>query len=760
MSLNLKHYLNPFWRELDNVLTDSETFKEGSKNTQKKDKSPITSDYFSQEQEYLTNTEKLLIKDASTNISRLEMLEKDMEETMVTIQNSTGDDKDEAIADYKDQMKKAKVYIKTINRLLEQISQPYFGKIIFNRAKTSDFPARQIATHIGKFAYIDKTSQIPLITDWRAPIANLYYRNAGLASNVSFESPAGIQTGDLTEKLQLDIKSGKIQQIYKVTTGNATADAFLLSQLQKRIGKKLQDIVSTIQEEQNNIIREDINHPVVIQGVAGSGKTTILLHRIAYLSYAFGKDIDISNSLVIAPNKMFLDYISDVLPSLGVESIGRSTYILWAKSVLGWDKNCVLNEEPSDLEIKEFKGAVTFINLVEKFLDDFESDVLDKMPLDRTNINIVSKYYSLKEESPKICMKERFDIAIGYAFAQEQFQDKTTGDFMGILRIAEERRKKLQNYFAKRLSPIEIYKSLFKFEHIFKEFNIAKAFSDKIRKHTLSRIKRTRGFLKYDAEDLAPILHIHQRMFGSVSLLRDYILVDEAQDMSLFQLLTLYKASKKGNITFAGDLAQSIIPPFYIKDWKSLLDLLKAQDVENLTYHQLDKCYRTTVEIAQYARNIFAKNFPESYKLPQAVLRHGDKVKEIITRNDISRIEKVKKNSPKDNDLEKLITILRDEVDKAAATVAIICKGYLEADNLFKKLEGFRRKIGRNIYDYSSDDYRDGILVLPVERSKGLEFDSVIIVDRHLYEDSFLDAKLLYVAVTRALHRLYVLERK
>lgn len=725
----LKNSLNPIYLKLDEISDFSFLAREKLTELEKK------------EYPHLQKTLETIISQAETKIKRLESLEKEMEDTMYMIENSTGDDKSDSVKDYKDQLAEARIYISAINRLLSQINSPYFGKIRFDRQASKLFSQKEIEAYIGKLACFDPESKASLVTDWRAPIANLYYENSGPSKNVSFTAPRGTQNGDLTQKLQFDIGGGRFQNIYNVKTGNTSADAFLLSQLNQRVGKKLQDIVATIQNEQNSIIREEINKPVIIQGVAGSGKTTIILHRIAYLSYSKKDEIDPRKTLVIAPNKMFLDYISDVLPSLGVEGISKNTYETWAKSILGWDRNYVLSSEEVDIEVKKFKGSAEFIEIFENFILEFEEDLFDKMPTDPNKIYIENRYYELKEEYPDIDLAERIDLAIEYGFAQDQFSTKTTGDFMGKLALSQKRMKKLKDYVSKRLKLEKLYKSFFRLHHLFISAGVDLKLVKRVQKHTEKTFRKSGKYSYFMDEDLAPLVWLKIKLFGSKEYLSDYIIIDEAQDSSLFQLLTLFKLARNSNITFAGDIAQSIIPPFYISDWQQLIDLLnKYMTKGQISFHQLQKCYRTTAEIVQFANKIFKKKFPEGYKLPEAVLRHGDPVK--ILETDPS-------------DLEEILT---EEVDKGSASIGILCRSHKHANHVYNEIEKFANNIARNLVNYSANDYQDGILVLPIERAKGLEFDSVIIMDVNdkNYGDNYLDTKLLYVAITRALHRLYL----
>lgn len=587
--VNLRHKLNHTINHLDSILDYTQI--------------PRTDDEIIKEYPYLQHIVELLGKEIKTALRRLDETQEELERVSYMVENSTGTDKDDAISDYNKTLKQARNYVYLINDLLVQIDSPYFGRVDFKRNRTETFPEAVIKSYIGKFAYFDPQTRQSLITDWRAPIANLYYNNAGPVKNVAFTSPLGVQSGDLIKKAQYDITAGRIINIYDAQTGNASADAYLLSQLNKKIGKKLSDIVSTIQDLQNTIIREKTDRPVIIQGVAGSGKTTILLHRIAYLLYDKTKGINPENSLIIAPNKMFLDYISDVLPSLGVHDIGKNTYLYWAKTVLGWDDKYLLSSEKDNLFVKEFKGSTEFIQIVNDFMNDFEEDLMDKITKglpSRIVLRIKQRYSTLKAEASFLSIEERANLAVEYSFAQEQFNNKTTGNFMGNLERQQQKVRELKLMIRRRTNVTSLYTELFKFAYIYKGRGLTDKQIKELREHTLKTLVKKKSSIYFKAEDLAPMVLIHFKLFGYKEFMKDYIAVDEAQDLSLFQLLTLYAISKNSNITIAGDLAQSIVPPFYIKDWNDLIELLGNDSY----YHQLDKCYRTTVEIIEFANTI------------------------------------------------------------------------------------------------------------------------------------------------------------
>jgi DNA helicase-2/ATP-dependent DNA helicase PcrA len=723
-----KKYLNPLYRDVDTIADFSDL----------KELTPL------EEEEY-TNLKKVTnIKamDIKNLLPRLDKLEEELEHQIELIQTESDiDERKAAKGIYNMLLAKIEELVGRINNELITLDSPYFGKIVFTPYDSRN--KKPLSLYIGKFALVEKDTHIPLITDWRSPISNIYYENAGPTKDVSFQAPIGERKGDLEQKRQFQISRARIKGIYDAKSGNVAADEFLLSQLTERLGKKLQDIVSTIQQQQNSIIRDTLRKPIVMQGVAGSGKTTILLHRLAYLFYTYKKEISSNNSLIIAPNQMFIDYVSDVLPNLGVEKVDTETYLFWSKKVLGWNDTYTISPQKEDLDIKEYKGSMQFIDILDKYFDIFEQGLLENIPYSRWDV-IEKRYYELKEEFPDIDMRERLELATEYAFAQKQFKQGNTGFWDATNDTDIEFRKKIYAYFRKKCDVYSLYKELFKTDLVTKDTS----------KYTLEGLTQSGKVKHYRMEDLGAIVYLHLKIEGTKMYERDYIMVDEAQDVSFVQLATLLRVAKNGNITITGDLAQSIIPPFYIKDWEDVFKLVKRIINKDTEYYQLQRCYRTTVEIVEFANSIFKERFPKSYKLPEAVLRHGDDVKILEYDRDISQLN--------NQGIKELVGIMKDEFIKGSVTCALLCRDRNHANTLYNIFKEYEDIIGRRVISYEENDYHSGLLVLPIENAKGLEFDSVIFADvnSNYYKDTELDTRLLYVGITRALHRLYMVKRK
>jgi DNA helicase-2/ATP-dependent DNA helicase PcrA len=428
---------------------------------------------------------------------------------------------------------------------------------------------------------------------------------------------------------------------------------------------------------------------------------------------------------------------------LGVSQVDTETYLFWGKSVLDWNEKYTISPEKPNLNIKEYKGSLEFIDLLEKYFEVFEHELLDNIPYSRKDI-IERRYYELKDEFPDIDVNERLELATEYAFAQKQFKQGNTGFYNATNDSDMNLKRNIHSYFHRNCNIYSLYKKLFKSDLVSKE----------ISKYTLKGLTQNKGIKHYRVEDLGPMVYLHLKINGTKMYEKDYIMVDEAQDVSFVELATLAKVAKNGNITIAGDLAQSVIPPFYIRDWNNVLKLVKDITKKDTEYYQLQRCYRTTVEIVEFANKIFKDRFPKSYKLPEAVLRHGDDVKVLEYDSNIKDLKK--------KDIKELVTIMKEQFKKGAVTCALLCRDRNHANDLYDIFKDYEEEIGRQVVSYKENDYKDGLLILPIVKAKGLEFDSVMLADLNdnYYNDKELDIKLLYVGITRALHRVFVISKK
>jgi DNA helicase II / ATP-dependent DNA helicase PcrA len=672
-----------------------------------------------------------------------------------------------------------------LKHLTKSIDKPYFARVDFLEAK--DTLLKKL--YIGKMSVMRDTDQELIIIDWRAPISTLYYE--GRLGVSSFSCPEGIVKGEIKLKRQYNIEKGLLQDIFDIDI--TTNDEFLQAALGSRKDKRLKDIVTTIQAEQNKVIRGDMWKSLVVQGSAGGGKTTIALHRIAYLLYNQGNTLSPKNFMIIAPNKFFLSYISEVLPDLGVENVVQTTFQDLALNYIGcsfkikspWEKLSYLTDS-NPLELKEkvkcissFKSSLQLKNVLKDYLKLLECNFIPEEDFKITSFTLV-KYETInnlfREDYKEFSFQRRIseikktlintlsqrkepiieEILIDYDQKLGQVKDEMQDSLERrniITKLIDERDssiasvKKLskslvKNYFSKLKlkSPLEYYTELLSNKSLFLRLSrkyINNEIAEAICQDTVSNIKE--GYL--EIEDLAPLMYITNAIKEpeEKSSIR-HVVIDEAQDFSMFQLYIIKKAIG-GTFTILGDLCQGIYSYRGIENWHTFGDAIFG--IDNYNFMTLEQSYRTTVEIMDMANSVIKKL--EDSNLPAAipVIRHGDK----IIVKELKDLKEVAININID------LANIKKERFKSGA---IICKSIEEC----KKLKILLKSLGHDIKLLTEKDleYTGGIVLLPAYLAKGLEFDVVFIANcnKKNFTKEPLDIKLLYVSMTRPLHKLYI----
>ena len=727
------------------------------------------------EKEFLREKEKL--KEVS---NKLEEEEKVIESNLST--TSTNYDKDSYV-------RAQLVYVgnKKLKDLKKIKGKPYFARI--------DFTAKGDALeklYIGKLSVLDSKSQRPIIIDWRAPISNLYYD--GRIGKSSYESPGGKIEGDISLKRQYFIEDGKLEKYSDIDL--KASDEALQVALEEKADDRLKNIVATIQGEQNNIIRADMNKALVVQGVAGSGKTTIALHRIAYLIYNCDKEFDPEDFMIIAPNKFFLNYISNVLPDLGVENVKQYTFEDLAYEIIGKrlkisDSNeklvTIVNKEFDEINngdvdtiIKEskIKSSIEFKNNVDGFLKELEENYLPKKDFILENVRIM-RYENIQklftETYKELDFEKRINEVKKHVFSkiknnkeiiEKTITAKRTARINAMLKedlTEEEKREKRIEIFEetekvlKRLDKDDIKIVDFYFNEInkkdaieyYKDF-IENYIFDKLDNEILGSylVRNTmRNLNKGEVtfEDLAPIIYIHYKIYGTKvkSKLR-HVIVDEAQDYGEFQFSMLKTILKSNSMTILGDIAQGVHSYRGIENWKKFIDVEFPDG--DVVYTTLEKTYRTTKDIMKKANEVIEK-LPEFEK--QFIVK-GDPV---IDRKDSIHINKMQNE---DEIVKACVERIEEYTNMGFKSIAIIGKDMSECKNIKKKIDKYNKNV--KLIQSKDSEYNAGISIVPSYLAKGLEFDSVILfnVNDENYKNTVLDIKLLYVAITRAMSKLDV----
>ena len=595
-----------------------------------------------------------------------------------------------------------------ISSLQKAKTNPYFARIDFESINTFD------KCYIGKKGVSDYDNNI-ITVDWRAPISSLYYdSNVG---DASYDSPDGIINGKLLLKRQYTIENSKLINYNDVDT--VSNDELLKPYLSVSADNRLKNIVSTIQSEQNKIIRESMSKNLVIQGVAGSGKTTVALHRIAYLVYNHRKLFKPSDYMVVGPNKFFVSYISGILPDLDVNGVSEYTTEELALKYL--DENYIVDNSLDKIKVEDkisrFKTSMEMKKEIDKYFKNLE--ILPNSDFCINKVEILSKSFvrNIYDEINKNTYKSiRNRIERLILLLNKYITDNK--DKIVLKLIKDKVDKKVIDELKNNIN-----------NNLKKYFNILNKKINDIYLEILKSIDIDTKNIKQrniEIEDIYPLMYIKYKLIGS-DVFDNYkhIVIDEAQDYGKFNFYVLKKLFKNATFSIYGDLAQSLYSYRGISNWESLKDIF-----DNLDILKLNKSYRTTIEIMNEANKInellnFDKAIP--------VIRHGSKV-EYTNENIINLINK-----------------LKDEYK----TLAIITKTQDESNELYKELKD---KVDINLINSNNLNYDNNINILPSYLSKGLEFDSVIIVNKNNFDnDSVLDMKLLYVSMTRALHKLIII---
>lgn len=675
---------------------------------------------------------------------------------------------------------------KKLSDLKKIKSKPYFARIDF---QVKNEPKEEL--YIGKISVLDSKSQKPIVIDWRAPISNLYYD--GRIGKSSYKSPEGMIEGEISLKRQYFIENQILEKYSDIDL--KTNDELLQVALEEKADDRLKNIVATIQGEQNNIIRADMNKALIVQGVAGSGKTTIALHRIAYLIYNCEKEFDPENFMIIAPTKFFLNYISNVLPDLGVENVKQYTFEDLAYEIIGKklkisDSNeklvTIVNKEfdeinNGDIETiineSKFKSSIEFKNVVDGFLSEVEENYLPPKDFIIENVRIM-RYENIKKLFTQDYKDFDFQRRIGevkkHVFSKirnnkdtivnaitkkrsfkinRMLQDNTLTEEekrakrIEIFEETEDLLKKIDKddirvvdiYFneIKKKDCIEYYKDFIE-NYIYNKIE-NKTLSEYLVKNTLKNLNKN----EIAFEDLAPIIYIHYKIFGSkVKKNLRHVIVDEAQDYGEFQFSVLKTILKSNSMTILGDIAQGVHSYRGIENWKKFIEIEFPEG--EAIYTTLEKTYRTTKEIMYKANEVIDK-------LPNFEKQFITKGQPVIAGKDSIHIKRL---DSEDEIIQNCIERINEYTKLGFKSIAIIGKDINECNNIKKKIQKYNKNV--KLIQSKDSEYHAGISIVPSYLAKGLEFDSVILfnVNNEKYQENVLDIKLLYVAITRAMSKL------
>ena len=660
------------------------------------------------EKKYLDGVIDTLEDELSVVNNKIYDHERNLKETSEYISSSFYEMDDEEKASAKAMLEQLQINLISFmdyRTLLErQKESAYFGRIDFQATdETKPNPYYIGISHVIK-AGVD----IPLVLDWRAPLSSMYYDYE--LGKASYTAPMGEIKGEISLKRQY--KTNDRNLIYAFDSNLTINDEILRQTLAGNADSKMKNIVATIQAEQNKIIRENEGNDLVVQGVAGSGKTSIALHRVAYILYK--NKIKAKDILIISPSALFSDYISNVLPELGEQNTPKITFDEIASNELSGFVNfepksqmledIILNNDKSRLKAIQLKNSFKFFEDLKEYLNKVVSvsfkakDI--KLGKSKISASVLDNLFSekYKTKTPAVRIEWIADYIV---------------DQLGVSRQNE------KNVFKR------VKKVLFA---MFEDANILSIYESFLKTQKLKLNKAQLGkdvYIGY--EDMPGVLYIKNYLLG-VEIQKDFkhIIIDEMQDYSPIALAMINKIFPAPK-TLLGDINQTFekeLKPEYLDNLKSLQDRAKLLN--------LNTTYRSTMQIAM----------------------HNQSIKNLKNINNFNRIGVDVNYIKNNNNLSKKLQQITEKLSKKYESIAVITTSIKQSEDLSSVLGDF------TLITESSGEAKNKKVVVPVVYSKGLEFDAVVFIgDNNLSEEQKkLYKNIKYIACTRALHELFVVE--
>lgn len=616
--------------------------------------------------------------------------------------------------------------------LLEKmIKSPYFARIDFKFDDEDEFEK----IYIGRSSLRKNSYQEMYVYDWRSPIASIFYRF--MTGEAFYDAPCGRVTGELNLKRQYEIKNGKLE--YFFDSDVQIVDEFLRQLLSQNTTAKMKAIVETIQHEQDVVIRDMENDLLMVQGVAGSGKTSIALHRAAYLMYqGLQTKLSANNIMIISPNSIFEQYISNVLPELGEDNVISSVFedilsaLLIGRKIQSRNdflENLIVNSKYKEISRNsiEFKTSSFFREILDQFLID----------IPRQWIEFEDVYYEGKCVVSRQILKDkilgRTETPLGIKL--EQLEDYILEQIFGTGKGRGHKEEKnlikqeIQKFI--KIDIVELYKILFSNEAYFysllQNSNLSQGIKS-IWEYTRENLEADR--LYYD--DAIAIAYLYLKIYGTIKYKNiKQVVIDEAQDYYPLQYEIFNLLFSNAKFTILGDMKQTLAKKEDISFYEQIQKILNKKKSSLI---MLDKSFRCTNEILN-----FSLKFIEKSSQIKSFNRNGDSPKVYIADNSEIFIDEIVKE----------INLCQE---KGFQSICLICKTEKNSIYLFNKI---KHKLDIQLIKNGSVSDLQGVFILPVYMSKGLEFDAVLIcdADSQNYHDED-DKNLLYVACTRALHKL------
>ncbi|WP_456287810.1 UvrD-helicase domain-containing protein [Paenibacillus sp. AK002] len=676
---------------------------------------------------------------------------------------------------------------KLLKKYRKLVESPYFGRIDFQE----DGTAETETIYLGTGSFLDEKMETFLVYDWRAPISSLYYD--GAPGPAQYETPSGTVKGEMLLKRQFVIHNGEIKVLFD--TGVTIGDELLQQVLSHSADDRMKSIVATIQKEQNAVIRNDKTRMLIVQGAAGSGKTSAALQRVAYLLYKYRETLRADQMILFSPNPLFNSYVSTVLPELGEDNMQQTTFQSYLEHRLGKEfdledvftqTETLLNADDSPryrarLESISYKSSGAYLDTIRRYKELLEKGGMLFKPVVFQGKVIVSSeemasqfygYDSAVKLAGRIDLMKEWMLKRLSEFAQsekdapwveEQIQLLDTEDYQRAFQTMRRKQNRKADTFddfdkekdvlakmvvSSRLKPLRrwikrfryvdvkgMYRKLYTDESLFRR---AAGNLEMLPEHWDEICNLTVASLDDKAllyEDATPFLYLKELLqgFRTNTSIR-HVIVDEVQDYSAFQLEFLKRLFPRAKMTVLGDLNQAIYA--HGEALGSLENLVSLYGKEDTEVINLTQSYRSTYEIVNFTRQM---------------IPGGERIVPFNRQGEAPRVVRV-------NDEEELhgaiVSDIRELHEQGFQYVAVICRTEEESRRVHQQLSA---DISARLITKTTPAFEKGTLVVPAYLAKGVEFDAVIIYNGA--EDVYhreSDRKLFYTACTRAMHKLHV----
>lgn len=629
----------------------------------------------------------------------------------------------EGLALWNNATAKLNAYQHGMARLEKARKKPYFGRIDFQDPRLSFLESY----YIGRVGISDEKAE-PVVLDWRAPISSVYYENSTGPCSYTVSSE-GTFSIDLKKKRTYEIENDHLKDFFDSDV--VANDELLTKYLAKNKKAVLGEIIATIQQEQNLIIRRSPKTNLIVQGVAGSGKTTVAMHRISYILYNYEEDFRPEDFYIIGSNRILLNYITSVLPELDVYGIRQMTMEQLFIRLLyeDWDeeKYMVHTIDRAD-EKNSIKGGSGWFFDLENFCRTYEAEQIPRKPvrLEKTGTLLLNAEYIdnyCREQSTlsmegKMCMLNEILLA--------KFENEVSGK---EVTFPAREKKALKRKYEKYFGDGKWRGSIFDLYLQFLEQQAEKGKAVEVPENS------------FDVYDLAALAYLYKRIKENDPVREaSHVVIDEAQDFGMMAYQVLHYCLRDCTYTIMGDTSQNIHFSYGLNDWEELKKLILTGTYD--AFGVLRKSYRNTVEISDFANEILRHGDFAIYPV-EPVLRHGTAVRKEAFDDEAAL-------------LAAGVQTIKTWQAQGYETIAVVCRDEAEAADTARKLKQYVPVVEE---DLETAEFGEGVMVLPVAYTKGLEFDAVLLLDptEEKYPENDGQVKLLYVAATRALHELAVL---